>query len=417
MIRRLKKRLILMTGLSLFSLLALIVMGMNLINYHSITREADDLLTLLTQKKGPFSSAPHPKENVSDQANRFPPHFSAETPYESRYFSVSFPSDDVENANINLTHIKEIDRETALEYAKKVEKKGKDKGFLGNYRYFFSSSDDSCQITFLNCRKQLNAYRRFLISSCAISLIGYLAVMLVVCLLARRIIQPIAESYEKQKRFITDAGHEIKTPLTIIRANADLLEMDLGEDNESLLDIRRQAMRLSELTEQLVYLAKMEETESSLSKISLSLSQVVEETSAPFIMLCESQGKTLLCQIDPNLSVVGNEIALGQLVSILLDNAVKYSPTGSTIHLSLSHDRNAALLSVQNESLASYDKEQLSRIFDRFYRPDHSRNSETGGHGIGLSIALAIVSSHGGKISASIEEKKLFTVTALIPLN
>lgn len=252
--------------------------------------------------------------------------------------------------------------------------------------------------------------------SCNTSVIGYAVVFVVIFILAGKIIKPIAESYEKQKRFITDAGHEIKTPLTIINANADMLEMEFDEPNESLIDIKEQTKRLKALTEELVMLSRMEETEQNIPKIEFPISEVVAETANYFKPLAENENKEFICNIEPMLTLNGNDKAIRQLVSIFLDNALKYSETHGTVSITLARQNRFIVLSVYNTVTGNVDPEQLKYVFDRFYRTDSSRNSETGGHGIGLSIAKAIVTAHGGKIKATTNDGKSFIVTATLPI-
>ena len=150
-----------------------------------------------------------------------------------------------------------------------VLQEGQSRGFSGNFRYAVSTEGETTRILFLDCGRKLDAFRSFLFASIAISLLGYVVVLLLIAFFSNRIVRPIAESDEKQKRFITDAGHELKTPLTIISADVDVLAMDLGE-NEWLEDIQKQARRLTALTEELVYLSRMEESEVSLTMIEFS---------------------------------------------------------------------------------------------------------------------------------------------------
>ena len=251
--------------------------------------------------------------------------------------------------------------------------------------------------------------------SIGIALVGYALFFFVILFFSGRIIRPVQESYEKQKRFITDAGHEIKTPLTIIQADADVLEMDVGE-NEWLADIQKQAKRLSGLTNDLVYLSRMEEAQDTMQMIEFPFSDVVSEAAASFQSLAQTQGKTFLCEVPPMLSFTGNEKAIHQLVSLLLDNALKYSPDNGTVSLTVEKQNKALQLSVFNTTADFIAKEQLSLLFERFYRTDPSRNSQTGGYGIGLSVAKAIVSAHNGKIQAKTEDGYSLKVIVTLPI-
>lgn len=406
MIRKLKRKFVLLSMTSLLVLLAVIVAGMNLLNYRSVVEEADAILSVLSQNKGMFPDA-------DDRPDRkFPPRFSPETPYESRFFSVFY--DGAGRAvNADVRKIASVSQEDAVSLADGVLEKDRSTGFAGSYRYMVDSAPGGTRVTFLDCGRRLDAFRQFLISSAFMSALGFGAVFTVILILSGRIIRPIAEAYEKQKRFITDAGHEIKTPLTIINANVDILELELGGENESLVDIKGQTQRLKSLTEDLVMLSRMEEAEDKLLKIEFPVSDAVLEAAGEFRALAESENKEFICEIEPMLTLNGNDKSIRQLVSIFLDNALKYSPEGSKIKLTLARQGRTIRLSVSNAANFDLDPAQLERVFDRFYRTDSSRNSETGGHGIGLSVAKAIVTAHGGKITAAVEDEKTFVVSAL----
>ena len=225
----------------------------------------------------------------------------------------------------------------------------------------------------------------------------------------------VLESYEKQKRFITDAGHEIKTPVTIIDADAEVLAMDLGE-NEWLRDIQLQTKRLAALTKDLVFLSRMEEDRAPVAIIEFPISDLAEEMVRSFQALARTQEKTFTSRIKPMLSYKGDEKSLRQLLSILLDNALKYSEPGGTISLELGRQGKNLHLSVYN-TCPVMEREHLAHLFDRFYRTDSSRNSQTGGYGLGLSIAAAITAAHRGRISASTEDGHSLRITVTLPVN
>ena len=271
------------------------------------------------------------------------------------------------------------------------------------------------RIVFLDCGRRLDSFYTFLEVSVMMAVAGFVIVIAVVFVLSGRIIRPISESYEKQKRFITDAGHEIRTPLTIINTNVDILEMEHGE-NESLTDIKQQIQRLKILTGDLVALARMEESEERIQKIEFPVSEVVLDTVSSFRTLAASQGKELFCRIEPMLTLRGNARSIEQLVSVLMDNALKYSPEGGWISVELSSDNHGVCLSVVNSTHTTFSAEQLPHVFDRFYRTDASRNSETGGYGIGLSVAKAAVSAHGGRIKAFVPEERTFGISVTLPV-
>ena len=306
-----------------------------------------------------------------------------------------------------------VDTAAALEYAQSVLKSSRQRGFVGDYRYHKQTTSMGIRVIFLDCGRSLSTLRSFLLTSCGISLLGLLAVLCLILLLSRRIIKPVSESYEKQRRFITDAGHEIKTPLAIIDADVDVLEMDLGT-NEWLQVIQKQTSRLAELTNSLICLSRMDEDQNQFQMIDFPVSDVVGETAQSFQTLAKTQNKTFTTRIQPMLSLHGDERAIRQLLSILLDNALKYCGAEGTVSLSLERQARTIRLCVFN-SADSISQENLEHMFDRFYRADPSRNSNTGGYGIGLSIAEAIVTAHKGKIAASSQDGRSLLITVTLP--
>ncbi len=407
MIRKLRIQFIVLAMLSLLLLLTVIVAGMNLLNYRSVVSDADEVLSIISQNRGAFPNT----DGSQSLGGRRPHGMSPELPYESRYFSVLL-GDDGTVLRVDTSRIASVDSNQAADYARAVEQRLSEKGFFGQFRYIKSYEDIGVRISFLDCGRKLDAYRNFLLISIVMALVGLLIVFFVIVFFSGKFIRPIAESYEKQKHFITDAGHEIKTPLTIINANTDLLEMDIGP-NECLSEIRQQAKRLTGLTNDLVSLARMEESEQTIPMIEFPVSEVVQEAAAPFNAPAQAQNKQLLCIIQPMLSMKGNDKAISQLVSLLLDNALKYSPAGSVISLELVRQGKHLVLSVCNTTFEEIRPDQLAHVFDRFYRSDPSRNSQTGGHGIGLSIAKAIVTAHGGKITAQTRDGHSFFISAV----
>ncbi|MBQ9272261.1 MAG: HAMP domain-containing histidine kinase [Mogibacterium sp.] len=484
MIKVLKRRFIVLAMVSLTVLLAVIVAGMNIINYEKVVSDADARLEVLQQNSAQLlrrdpvrvysgdpdddfddddlMAAPFGDDDFDDDMDEFyfgrrgpgGPSMSRDEAEESRFFTVSVD----ENGNVSgsdVGRISAVDSSEAEDYAKKALASGKDNGFVDDFRYVVSDKDDSKIITFLDCGRVLDSFRDFLKYSVAMSLLGLAVMFAVITYFAGRIVKPVAESYDKQKRFITDAGHEIKTPLAIIKANIDVLNMDIdsgvdgsisGADpasavvisekaadelRDSLGDINDQVDRLTGLTNDLVYLSRMEEAGSTLVMTEVPFSDTVSETVSSFEPLAREKGKEFSSEIDKTVFVKGSVKELEKLVSIIMENAVKYSPdpespelngTGDgmpappVIDVRLRKDGRNAVFEVGNRTENELTDEALAHVFDRFYRTDSSRNSETGGHGIGLSTAQAIVAAHGGKISARTTDGHDFIITASIPL-
>lgn len=469
MIRKLRIKLLAISMLSLFLVLLLIMGGVNVVNYRDILREADNTLYILAQNGGHFPKI----VDHRDDKPRFPdsaledglfdgmvqgppdggfegsgfedggslsdsafwdssfgdssfggsslgpsggphgPGMSKELPYETRFYSVLLEADG-QVVSVDTGKIAAVDTETAMEHARLVYTGDKTKGFISEYRFVrHQETNGQIRVIFLDCGRSLRTFHSFLVASCGISLVGLLAVLLLMVLFSQRIVRPVSESYEKQKRFITDAGHEIKTPISIIDADAEVLEMELGE-NEWLQDIRQQTKRLASLTGDLIFLSRMEEEQVVLQRIEFPFSDLVEERAQSFQALARSQNKTFEFRVQPMVALVGDEKSLGQLVDILLDNALKYSPAGGQVALGLEKSGRNVVLTVENTA-ENLSKEDLPRMFDRFYRGDKSRSSETGGYGIGLSIAKAVTEAHKGKISAVKVGEDRIKITVSLP--
>ena len=407
MIKKLRIKLIAASMASLFLVLFVIEGIVGVLNYKKIVNDADHILEVLEENAGKFP----PKFTGDRKGER--PKMSLEIPYESRYFSVLLD----ENGNVILTDtskIVSVDTEKAIEYASEIWERKTEKGFLDEYRYWKCSYNGEVRIIFLDCRRQLDNFQNFLLTTFGVSSIGLFAVFVLMVYLSARIVKPFSDNYEKQKRFITDAGHELKTPLTVIEADTEILEMDFGE-NEWLLDIQGQTKRLEDLTNALVMLSRVEEGTNREMKIELPLSDIVEEVCHAFQAPAKVQGKSLNSTIASMISMKGDEKAIRGLITILLDNAVKYTNENGYISVGLEKKKNRIYLSVFNTT-EYISKEQISHLFDRFYRTDSSRNSQTGGYGLGLSIAAATVKSHRGKIIAETEDEKSLRITVVFPV-
>lgn len=407
MIGKLRAKLICAAMASLLLVLVVIFGIVGILNYQKIAADADSILSLLQSNDGRFPDFPSPGGKPPTGNHSFSP----ELPYETRYFSV-FLTTGGRVLSVNTGKIAAVDTQTAISYAGSVLADGKGRGFADDYRYIVYETNGEIHMIFLDYSREMRSFRSFLITGAAVSAGGLASVLILLIFLSGKIVKPFSENYEKQKQFITDAGHELKTPLTIIDADAEVLEMDLGE-NEWLRDIQAQTKRLAELTNSLIFLSRMEE-QPHMEKIPFPVSDVVQEMAEGFEALAKARGKTLTCRISPMLSMNGDEKAIRQLVSILLDNAVKYTDDQGRIEITLEKQKNTICLKVCNTT-EGVSQESLSHLFERFYRADKSRNSQTGGYGLGLSIALAIVNAHKGKITAATQDEKSLLITASFP--
>lgn len=405
MIKKLRQKFILISMFSLTFVIAIIIGIINIHNYSSIVKRADEKLELIINNNGIF---PREKDNkIMPPDNKMSP----EAPFETRYFSVTF-NNNGEVIKVNIDRIAAIDELSAESYATSLYNNSKTKGFFKNYRYQSKTRDTETLYVFIDCQHDLITFREFLYASLLFSLIGITTIFLLVFFSSKIILKPISESYEKQKHFITDASHELKTPLTVIDASADVLEMEVGE-NEWITSIKDQVTRLTKLTEDLLMLSRMNETNRVIFT-DFSLSEVLKDSIKRFESVAISQGKTIETNIPNNISYNGEINMISQLFSILLDNALKYTNEKGLIKVSLSEtEKNKKIVfynTCENIEIGNHDY-----LLERFYRKDSSRNSNTGGHGIGLSIAKSIIDNHKGKINIKSDDGKSITITITLP--
>ncbi|MCI6004885.1 MAG: HAMP domain-containing sensor histidine kinase [Blautia sp.] len=432
MIKKLRRKLVITSMVSLLLVLLVIEGITGVLNYRKIVTDADRILNILRQNDGKFPEMAYkgpegekirepaeipkgnPGEGTLDDRNMIG-RMSGEMAYESRFFSVIMNEDGV-IVTVDTGRIASVDTSAAAEYARDVWRSGKIQGFTNNYRYLVceSGSGTGVRIIFLDRSRELSNFNNLIMTGLGVTAMGLAAVFLLMVFLSARITKPFTENYEKQKRFITDAGHELKTPLTIIDADTEVLEMDLGE-NEWLQDIQIQSRRLVDLTNDLIMLSRMEENRQETVRVEFPFSDMVEETVNTFHAVAKTQNKTLVSEITPMISVCGDGKALSRLVTILLDNAVKYSDDGGRIVVRLEKEKKRIHLSVYNTT-EFISRKHLEHLFDRFYRTDSSRNSQTGGYGLGLSIAAATVEAHKGKITAATEDEKSLKITVTLPV-
>lgn len=423
MIKSLRRNFILVAMCSTFAVLLVMIGSILVFQYVNITKRADRLLEILAQNDGKF-----PRELETERARNKEPiprqeppeeglqsfgrkEMSPETPFETRFFYVELDGEG-QTLAIDTGNVAAVEDEEAEDYAQIIWESGKKKGFYHCYRYLMEEKEEVLRIIFVDCTRDLDSYQNILFLSVSISLFGLFLVFILVLIFSKVVFRPVAEGYEKQKRFITDASHELKTPLTIIDANTEVLEMMQGE-NEWTESTKNQVRRLTALTQQMVMLTKMDEEIQTGVMTVFSLSDAVAEEAERFCPVAEARGKTALLQLEPDISYKGEEDMIRRLVVLLLDNAVKYSNKKQAIQVKLYKKGKKAVLCVTN-GVDSISQGNLDILFERFYRTDASRNSQTGGSGIGLSIAHAIVQSHRGKITAYSPDGKSIIITVIL---
>lgn len=335
----------------------------------------------------------------------------AETPFSTRYFSVKVNSKG-KITESNLDNIVSVNSNELDSYISAVKILKSDTGFYRHFRYKKYKTSDYTLYIFVDCNQGLSTFKNTLLTSLLMSGIGFIAVLILVIIFSKIVLRPVAQSYEKQRQFITDAGHELKTPLTIIDANTEVIEMESGE-SQWTKSIRNQVDRLTTMVGQFITLSKMEEKNENFNKTHISLNMILNESLEPFDVIFSSKNIEIKTSLEKDASISGDEKLIRQLFEILIDNAAKYASENSTFSISMKRKGRKNMLVFKNEC-DNISEGNLDMLFDRFYRTDASRNSATGGSGIGLSVAKSIVSLHGGTIHAKSDDGRLLQIIILI---
>lgn len=402
MIKKLQRKFIMITMGSVALVMVILLGSINVINLYQMDRRINGAIKILSENQGRFPK--YKKDKIPSNGIRLGFQMNEETQFETRYFVVN-TNKDGSIRGIDTSHIAAVSLRNAEEYTNKVLSENKNSGYKDIYKYTVINQPYGYMIVFMDCRMQIQMATIFLLTSCTVALISFLLVFILVSIFSKKAINPIIENIEKQKQFITDAGHEIKTPLAIISANADVLELAEGK-NEWITSIRNQITRLDKLIKNLLMLSKMDESNIKLVFTDFNLSHTIFEVASPFKSIAETQDKKFLMDIQQGVKLHGDEASIHQLISTLVDNAMKYSNKKGTIKISLSAIKKGVRIEIYNTTEEKIEKENLGKLFDRFYRSDSSRSRETGGYGIGLSIAKSIVQAHHGKISVRSDDKK-----------
>lgn len=398
MIYRLQRRFILICTVSVLSVVALVFGVIVALNISSLNRNMDILADQISEGGGRFPGA----FNEGFKPDKFLPgnepnfdFINPETPFSTRHFTVFFDKNG-EVAQTMMESIFSIPEGKAIDYAKEAMDGGHERGWIYNYRYKLFSTQRGYGVVLVDGSTTRSAMMQSIAIAGVVLIICAALVLVLILLLSKRAVKPIAEGYEKQKQFITNANHELKTPLTLILANLDIAESELGK-NEWLEDIRFEGHRMAELVNQLVALSRMDEENHALDLSDIALGKMLADIVSEFEPLAVSQGKTIGATIDTDVRYRGDEALLGRLIGILMDNAIKYCDYGGDIAVRLQHGRHIVLM-VENTYTAVGELE-LNRLFDRFYRADKARTFK-GGYGVGLSMAKAIAEKHKGEITA-----------------
>ena len=328
---------------------------------------------------------------------------------DARYFRVSYDIED-KTFETDLAHTSLVTQAIAMEYARDVIDMQSDSGYVQHYRYLVHRGKDGIHITFLSRYEAIEAFRNNTETLILVSLGGIAVMAAVLAIVSAKVVFPLVKNHQKQKEFITSASHELKTPLTVIHADAQLLESEIGE-NAWLSDILKQTTNMTEMTHKLVYLAQAEEQDNHFVKIEFPISDVAEDVADPYRAVAQSKGKNYALEIQKGLSYCGDEKAIREMMTALLDNAFKYSTEGGNIAVKLSADGKGVRFTVEN-TVSKIHPKQLENFTARFYRTDTS--DKIRGFGIGLSLAQVVAEAHKGKLTIILPKENVIQISAIL---
>lgn len=380
MIEKLRRRMIGISVLSFVAVFTALLLLFYLIGIRQMTETLDMLTGYIMDNAG---TLPSPHERKSPRTRE--ENLSAD---EKGTFTVRFDRSG-QRLESDLP-------EDVLDLAEDALDREKPRGWVKNYRFRSENTSDGHIVVLANSRRMRVSTTILLAAVAFVLTISLVIITLLIILLSRLAVHPLAESYRKQRQFVTDANHELKTPLTLILTNLDILESQLGQ-NEWLDDIRTEGQRMTQLVNKLTALSRLDEKELVPRRERFSLSDAAADTAAEFLPLAQRAELAFSAEIQPDISILGDEGEIRQIIAILLDNAVKYCDPAGSIRLSLCGGHRA-VLTVEN-TCREVDRLELPRLFDRFYRADPARTAGTS-FGIGLSLAQAMTARHGGTISA-----------------
>ncbi len=388
--KKLRRKIVLgvfISATAVFALTILIVaIGLNA----EITQRADAMTQLIIENNGAV-----PMKSEIDKTDDFKLYnYNEESPFRMRYFTVKYDKNN--HVTVNVEHIASIDEGKAVAMADVVRLADQKTGEYGDYRYRVGDSKE--MVVFVDYTYEYTAVDLLTFMLSLLAIVFILLITVLFWFLSRRIVKPFEENSRMQKQFITDASHELKTPIAIISANAEVLAYKNGE-SEWLNNITTQVTRISELVNELLTLNRLEEVDEISDIESVNLSELTENTCSDFEEVFLSKNIQTTYEIEPDVIINGNADQLKRLVSVLAENASKYTSADGELRVSLKKEFRYTTLSVYNTCEVDQSAD-YKHLFDRFYRPDSSRASSTGGHGIGLSIAKRIAVLHGGTIEA-----------------
>ena len=427
MIKRLRRRMTLMVIAVLILVSAGIVLAIHYANERSIAVQAESTLSVLAENSGSRPSLPPDGSTPADMNETPPPKPAGKSDPSPRGYGErrmrGQPPEARDNRTVaaglsNSYTITLNDDGTVASWtsdrtdlysdlqisamAEGVQTAGTDSGRIGSQFYRKTVKDGRTLLIVLDARLDYLAASNTLRSTILVAAVACLLLSLLAALLIREMVKPVEDAFTRQKQFISDASHELKTPLAVISANAEVLEQEIGK-NEHLEYIRSEVRRTDSLVRNLLALARMDRNDAGTDMKRFDLSHAVLDVTLPFESTVYEAGKTLEIDVPDGIDCLGNEEMIKQLTVILLSNALKYSDPGGRIEVSLKTKGKQREIRVFNTG-EPIEPDNRERIFDRFWRADPAHGRDTGGHGLGLAIARSIVEKHKGRITVDSPE-------------
>lgn len=397
MFKQLQKSFVKSAMLSFTAVLLVVLVAVNVVNYRQTVNQVDRLGTMLVNNDGTFPDAPEggmgPKEHPEHGMPKGM-EFRKDDQMATRYAVVRVANDTVQS--VDRTHLVSLDEEALKELGLRIAQGTSTKGWEGSLRYQVAKTDAGTMVVLVDANKETQQISRLMMVTGAVFVLCLAVVYVLVRLVSKRAIRPFVENVERQQQFIANASHEIKTPLAVLSANTDLLAM-MGTEAKFVDSNKRQIKRLNSLVEQMLILSRYDEGEAAATKEEVDLVAVTKAIVEEILPVLN--GKELQVEFtgEAQTIVTTNKSAMTELIRILLDNAMKYT-VGEPV-ITVEAKRTQLAIGNATEPMT---KEQVSQIFDRFYRVDSSRNRTTGGSGLGLSIAQKIAETNDVQLTAEL---------------
>ncbi len=397
MFKQLQKSFVKSAMLSFTAVLLVVLVAVNVVNYRQTVDQVDHLVTMLVNNDGTFPDAPEggmaPKEHPEHGMPKGM-EFRKDDQMATRYAVVRVANDEVQS--VDQSHLVSIDETALKELGLRVAQGSATQGWEGSLRYQVAKTDAGTMVVLVDANKETQQISRLMMVTGAVFVLCLAVVYVLVRLVSKRAIRPFVENVERQQQFIANASHEIKTPLAVLSANTDLLEM-MGTEAKFVDSNKRQIKRLNSLVEQMLILSRYDEGEAAATKEEVDLVDVTKAIVEEILPVLNEKGLQVEFTGEAQTVVTTNKSAMTELIRILLDNAMKYT-VGEPV-ITVEAKRNQLAIGNETEPMT---KEQVSQIFDRFYRVDSSRNRTTGGSGLGLSIAQKIAETNDVQLTAEL---------------